>query len=70
MLQGLVECTNHGLLHAYPVLHEKAGELVAQAKATVLLMPNGSDRVTTAPSQQLQSDKLVRTRLRAGCAWS
>ncbi len=48
---GLVECLNHGLLHPYPVLHEKAGELVAQVKATVLLMPNGSDRITVAPSQ-------------------
>jgi hypothetical protein len=27
---GLVECLNHGLLHPYPVLHEKTGELVAQ----------------------------------------
>ena len=27
---GLVECLNHGLLHAYPVLYEKQGELVAQ----------------------------------------
>jgi hypothetical protein len=25
---GLVECINHGLLHPYPVLHEKTGELV------------------------------------------
>lgn len=27
---GLVECLNHGLLQPYPVLHEKAGDLVAQ----------------------------------------
>ena len=26
---GLVECINHGLLHPYPVLHEKSGELVS-----------------------------------------
>jgi curved DNA binding protein len=57
---GLVECINHGLLHPYPVLHEKTGELVAQFKATVLLMPNGSDRVTTAaPTQKLETDKKV-----------
>ncbi|KAK9808868.1 hypothetical protein WJX72_005476 [[Myrmecia] bisecta] len=54
---GLVECLNHGLLYSYPVLHEKAGELVAQFKATVLLMPNGSDRITGAPLQPLQSEK-------------
>lgn len=58
---GLVECLNHGLLHAYPVLHEKSGELVAQAKATVLLMPNGADRITVVPSQPLSTEKQVGT---------
>lgn len=56
---GLVECLNHGLLQPYPVLHEKAGELVAQVKGTVLLMPNGSDLVTKAPAQTLETDKKV-----------
>ena len=56
---GLVECLGHGLLHAYPVLHEKPGELVAQVKGTVLLMPNGSDRVTSAPEQPVETDKKV-----------
>jgi curved DNA binding protein len=56
---GLVECLNHGLLHPYPVLHEKAGELVAHVKATVLLMPNGSDKVTAAPEQPVETDKAV-----------
>lgn len=56
---GLVECLTHGLLHPYPVLHEKQGELVAQIKGTVLLMPNGSDKVTSAPEQPAQSDKKV-----------
>jgi hypothetical protein len=32
---------------------------VAQFKTTVLLMPNGSDRVTGAPLQPLQTDKAV-----------
>eukprot|EP01026_Neomeris_dumetosa_P016981 TRINITY_DN1647_c0_g1_i3.p1 TRINITY_DN1647_c0_g1~~TRINITY_DN1647_c0_g1_i3.p1 ORF type:complete len:380 (-),score=62.29 TRINITY_DN1647_c0_g1_i3:286-1425(-) len=54
---GLTECLSHGLLHPYPVLHEKHGELVAQIKGTVLLMPNGSDRITTATLQELQTDK-------------
>jgi hypothetical protein len=48
---ALKECLNHGLLHAYPVLYEKAGELTAQIKGTVLLMPSGSDPVTKAPQQ-------------------
>jgi hypothetical protein len=32
---GLVECLTHGLLHPYPVLHEKGGELVAQVGVCV-----------------------------------
>ncbi|GBF91385.1 hypothetical protein Rsub_04125 [Raphidocelis subcapitata] len=54
---GLVECLSHGLLHPYPVLHEKGGELVAQVKGTVLLMPGGNDRITTAPEQPVETDK-------------
>ncbi len=41
---GLVECLNHGLLHPYPVMHERAGCNIVQLKSTVLLMPNGSDK--------------------------
>jgi methionyl aminopeptidase len=48
---ALKECLGHGLLHAYPVLYEKPGELTAQIKGTVLLMPSGSDPVTKAPQQ-------------------
>eukprot|EP00475_Leptophrys_vorax_P036434 TRINITY_DN61570_c0_g1_i1.p1 TRINITY_DN61570_c0_g1~~TRINITY_DN61570_c0_g1_i1.p1 ORF type:complete len:391 (+),score=70.38 TRINITY_DN61570_c0_g1_i1:284-1456(+) len=47
---GLVECVNHDLLQPYPVLHEKPGDIVAHIKFTVLLMPNGSDRITAAPA--------------------
>ncbi len=32
---------------------------VSQVKGTVLLMPNGSDRVTIAPLQTLQTEKAV-----------
>jgi hypothetical protein len=32
---------------------------VAQFKATVLLLPNGSDRVTSAPTQPFESEKKV-----------
>lgn len=56
---GLVECLQHGLLHAYPVLWEKDGELVAHIKSTVLLMRNGSDRITTSPLQSLQPTKTI-----------
>jgi len=37
----------------------QAGELVAQFKATVLLMPNGSDRITAAPLQTLNPGRGV-----------
>lgn len=68
---GLVECLNHGLLHAYPVLYEKEGELVAHIKATVLLLPNGSDRVTTCPLQEFSSEKTVEVRCPGGSVyWS
>lgn len=33
--------------------------LLLQIKGTVLLMPNGSDLVTTAPLQTIKSDKKV-----------
>lgn len=56
---GLVECVNHELLQPYPVLHEKPGDLVAHIKFTVLLMPNGSDRITSHPLQQLQPTKTI-----------
>ncbi|KAI8465333.1 MAG: peptidase M24, structural domain-containing protein [Monoraphidium minutum] len=56
---GLVECLTHGLLTPYPVLHEKGGELVAQIKGTVLLMPNGSDKITSCPQQPVETDMKV-----------
>lgn len=56
---GLTECLGHELLHPYPVLWEKPGDLVAHFKFTVLLMPNGSDKVTGLPPQAFASDKSV-----------
>ncbi|GMI79930.1 A. THALIANA ERBB-3 BINDING PROTEIN 1, ERBB-3 BINDING PROTEIN 1 [Hibiscus trionum] len=56
---GLVECVNHDLLQPYPVLHEKPGDYVAHIKFTVLLMPNGSDRITSHPLQELQPTKAI-----------
>jgi hypothetical protein len=52
---GLVECLNHGLLHAYPVLHEKTGELVAQVRRLTgwLLLrvwPAGASHMHSAPA--------------------
>ncbi|KAK9290004.1 hypothetical protein L1049_008167 [Liquidambar formosana] len=56
---GLVECVNHDLLQPYPVLHEKPGDFVAHIKFTVLLMPNGSDRVTSHSLQEVQPTKTI-----------
>ncbi|KAE8658658.1 ERBB-3 BINDING PROTEIN 1 [Hibiscus syriacus] len=56
---GLVECVNHDLLQPYPVLHEKPGDYVAHIKFKVLLMPNGSDRITSHPLQELQPTKTI-----------
>ncbi|XP_011019082.1 PREDICTED: proliferation-associated protein 2G4-like [Populus euphratica] len=56
---GLVECVNHDLLQPYPVLHEKPGDYVAHIKFTLLLMPNGSDRITSHSLQELQPSKTI-----------
>jgi len=52
---GLVELCNHELLHEYPVLWEKPGELVAHFKSTVLLTANGSDQLSAFPVQNLDT---------------
>ncbi|XP_064464227.1 proliferation-associated protein 2G4-like [Ornithodoros turicata] len=46
---GVLECVNHKLLDPFQVLYEKEGEVVAQFKYTVLLMPSGSHRITCGP---------------------
>lgn len=57
---GLTECLSHGLLTPYPVLHEKRDALVAQIKSTVLLMPNGTDRIIKSLLPEVSSDKSVQ----------
>jgi len=37
---GVSECQKHMLVHSFPVLQEVAGELVAQVKYTVAILPN------------------------------
>ncbi|XBI75339.1 hypothetical protein VPH35_068718 [Triticum aestivum] len=44
---SLTECCIDELLQPYPVLYEKQGDLVAHIKFTVLLMANGSDKITS-----------------------
>lgn len=46
---GVVECVSHKLLEPFHVLYEKPNEIVAQFKYTVLLMPNGPQKITGLP---------------------
>ncbi|KAK3862662.1 hypothetical protein Pcinc_019208 [Petrolisthes cinctipes] len=46
---GVGECITHKLVEPYPVLWEKEGELVAQFKFTVLLMPSSQHKITGLP---------------------
>jgi len=39
---GVKECRDHDLLLEYPVLQEKAGEIVAQFKSTVAVLPRST----------------------------
>jgi len=46
---AIKECVEHELVHPYPVLFEKAGELVAHVKFTALLLPTGTVKITGIP---------------------
>lgn len=59
---GVRECLNHDLLVPYPVLSERAGEFVAQFKATVVVQPRSTVVIAGgAPldTAKVQSDKAV-----------
>lgn len=43
---AVVECVNHQLIDPFQVLYEKPGEIVAQFKTTVLILPTGLVKVT------------------------
>jgi len=46
---GVSECVKMKLIDPYQVLYEKGGEVVAQFKFTVLLMPSGLHKITGLP---------------------
>lgn len=46
---GITECVKHDLMEPYPVYYEKEGELVAEFKFTVLIMPNNTMKITGLP---------------------
>lgn len=56
---GVVECVKHDLLSPYPILEGKPGDRVVHLKATVLLLPTGTKRITglSIPLDHLQTQK-------------
>jgi len=60
---GVVECLKHDMLHAYPPIYEKEGDLVAHFKFTVLVMPSGQVKITLngvgLPLDRIQSEKTL-----------
>jgi len=51
---GVSEAKRHELLHEYPILKEKAEDMVAQFKFTVLLLPGGTKKITGLPLNEAQ----------------
>ncbi|KAK8799569.1 hypothetical protein WA158_006118 [Blastocystis sp. Blastoise] len=43
---GLKECISHNLLIDYPILYEKESDMVVHYKFTLLLLPDGTTRIT------------------------
>ena len=43
---GIVECVNHNLLEEYPVINTSDNHIAVHYKFTVLLVPNGTDRIS------------------------
>ncbi|RLN57945.1 hypothetical protein BBJ28_00002606 [Nothophytophthora sp. Chile5] len=58
---GVVECVKHDLLQPYPILEGRAGDKVAHFKVTVLLLPNGTTKITGLPfpADRVLSEKTV-----------
>ena len=49
---GVTEAVKHKLIEPFNVLHEKEGEVVAQFKYTLLLLPSGGHKITGLPFEQ------------------
>jgi len=56
---GLGELETHSLINPYPILYEKAGEIVAQFKYTALVGKAGALRLTEQPLPFVQSQYSV-----------
>ncbi|EQC27064.1 hypothetical protein SDRG_15074 [Saprolegnia diclina VS20] len=64
---GVVECVKHDLLTPFPILEGREGDHIAHLKATVLLMPNGTTKITglSLPLERINSDKTVTPEIAA-----
>ncbi|OQR91425.1 proliferation-associated protein, metalloprotease family M24X, partial [Thraustotheca clavata] len=64
---GVVECVKHDLLTPFPILEGREGDHIAHLKATVLLMPNGTAKITglSLPLERINSDKVVSPEIAA-----
>lgn len=51
---GLTECVINGLLEPYPIMRDPESTFTGHIKFTMLLMPNGPDRITSHQLQELQ----------------
>ncbi|CAG5129888.1 unnamed protein product [Candidula unifasciata] len=49
---GVLECVKQDLMQPFSVLYEREGELVAQYKQTVILMPNGPLKIKGLPLEE------------------
>lgn len=59
---GVKECIAHDLLTAYPVLVEKAGEIVAQFKCTIAILPKSTIILAgdlTLATERFETEKKV-----------
>jgi len=54
---GITEMVEHELVYAYPVLYEKEGDIVAHFKYTILLMPNGTLKISGLDAPFASSEK-------------
>ena len=52
---GIVECLKNNLVEDYPVVYEREGEIVAQFKFTVLLLPNSIQKLNAYNLPYVQS---------------
>ncbi|KAJ1767358.1 hypothetical protein GGH19_001465 [Coemansia sp. RSA 1807] len=59
---GMIECTKVGVAQAFEIHEEKAGEAVGQITFTVLVTPNGVERITQGAAfdpKLIQTDKKI-----------